>query len=118
MKLGELAQKIGAKVLTTGAGADHAVTKIYAGDRVSDLLNEASAQTLLVTNLVNLQMVRMAELMEVPGICFVDGVDPGPEVVELADKHGTLLMVSPLGVFETCGLIYQLLSRESQEAKG
>ena len=115
MKLQELAQKIGALVLTTGDSGQRTVTKIYAGDRVSDLLNEASDQTLLVTNLVNLQMVRMAELMEVPGICFVDGIDPGREVIELANQNGTLLMVSPLGVFETCGLIYQLLARENQE---
>ena len=91
------------------------MTKIYAGDRVSDLLNEASDKTLLVTNLVNLQMVRVAELMEVPGICFVDGVDPGREIIELANQNDTLLMVSPLGVFETCGLIYQLLARESRD---
>jgi redox-sensing transcriptional repressor len=117
MKLQELAQKIGALVLTSGDSGQRKVTKIYAGDRVSDLLNEASDQTLLVTNLVNLQMVRMAELMEVPGVCFVDGIDPGREVIDLANQNGTLLMVSPLGVFETCGLIYQLLARESRETK-
>ncbi len=39
-------------------------------------------------------MVRVAELMEVPGICFVDGVDPGPEIIELATENHTLLMVS------------------------
>jgi redox-sensing transcriptional repressor len=117
MKLQDLAQKIGALVLTSGSSGQQTVTKIYAGDRVSDLLNEASDQTLLVTNLVNLQMVRMAELMEVPGICFVDGVDPGREVIDLANQNGTLLMVSPLGVFETCGLIYQLLAREEREKR-
>jgi redox-sensing transcriptional repressor len=115
MKLRELAQETNSLVLTTGPAGERTVTKIYAGDRVSDLLNEASDKTLLVTNLVNPQMVRVAELMEVPGICFVDGVDPGREIVDLANKNGTLLMVSPLGVFETCGLIYQLLTRESQE---
>jgi redox-sensing transcriptional repressor len=114
MKLQELAQKIGALVLTTGTSGNKEVTSIYAGDRVSDLLSEASDKTLLVTNLVNLQMVRVAELMEVPGICFVEGVDPGREIVELANQHGTLLMVSPQGVFETCGLIYQLLARDNQ----
>ena len=116
MKLQDLAQKIGALVLTTGSSGTKEVTKIYAGDRVSDLLNEASRQTLLVTNLANLQMVRVAELMEVPGICFVDGVDPGREIVELANQNETLLMVSPQGVFETCGLIYNLLARESRDA--
>jgi redox-sensing transcriptional repressor len=110
MNLRELAKNIGARVLTPGAGDGGEVTRIYAGDRVSDLLNEASDKTLLVTNLANMQMVRVAELMEVPGICFVDGVDPGADVIDLATENGTLLMVSPAGVFETCGLIYRLLS--------
>jgi redox-sensing transcriptional repressor len=116
MKLQELALRIGARVVTSGPGGDKEISKIYAGDRVSDLLNEASAKTLLVTNLVNIQMVRVAELMEVPGICFVDGGDPGREIVELAETHGTLLMVSPVGVFETCGLIYQLLAHGNRDA--
>ena len=117
MKLTDLAQKIGAKILTPGIGTTAEINRIYAGDRVSDLLNEASDKTLLVTNLANLQMVRVAELMEVPGICFVEGADPGHEIVDLATENGTLLMVSPLGVFETCGLIYQLLAGDSREAR-
>jgi redox-sensing transcriptional repressor len=110
MGLEELAQRIGARVLTPGPPGGGEVTRIYAGDRVSDLLNEASNKTLLVTNLANLQMVRVAELMEVPGICFVDGVDPDEEIIELAEANQTLLMVSRMGVFETCGLIYQVLA--------
>lgn len=119
MKLKDLAQKIGARVLTPGVGEEAEVTRIYAGDRVSDLLNEASDKTLLITNLANLQMVRVAELMEVPGICFVDGVDPGSEIIGLAVANGTFLMVSPVGVFETCGLIYQYLAAEprTEEAR-
>jgi redox-sensing transcriptional repressor len=114
MKLNELALKIGALLITPGVDGDKEITRIYAGDRVSDLLNEASDATLLVTNLANLQMVRVAELMEVPGICFVDGVDPGGEIIALATDNGTALMVSPVGVFETCGLIYQLLAGEAR----
>jgi hypothetical protein len=110
MKLEELAQKIGARILTPGSPNGTEVTRIYAGDRVSDLLNEASNKTLLVTNLANVQMVRVAELMEVPGVCFVDDVDPEKEIIELATADHTLIMVSPVGVFETCGLIYQVLS--------
>lgn len=117
MKLKDLAKRIGARVITPGVGDDAEVTRIYAGDRVSDLLNEASDKTLLVTNLANLQMVRVAELMEVPGICFVDGIDPGQDIVSLATANGTLLMVSPLGVFETCGLIYQQLTADHQESR-
>ena len=114
MKLEELAEHIGAHIITPGEPGGTEVTKIYAGDRVSDLLNEASDRTLLVSNLASVQMLRVAELMDVPGICFVNGVEPDEEVVALARDNGTLLLVSPAGVFETCGLIYQFLSGEQR----
>ena len=44
MKLPELAQKIGARVLTPGVGDAAEVTRIYAGDRVSDLLERGLRQ--------------------------------------------------------------------------
>ena len=115
MKLEQLAEHIGARVITPGEPGGTEVTKIYAGDRVSDLLNEASDKTLLVSNLASLQMLRVAELMDVPGICFVNGVEPDDDVVGLARDNGTLLLVSPAGVFETCGLIYQYLAAEQRE---
>jgi hypothetical protein len=59
---------------------------------------------------MSLQMIRLAELMDVPGICFVNGVRPEPEIVAKAETNGTTLMISPIGVFETCGLIYQSLA--------
>jgi len=115
MKLEDLARDIGARVITPGRPGGTEIAKIYAGDRVSDLLNEASDQTLLVSNLASVQMLRVAELMDVPGICFVNDVEPDSDVVDLARQNGTLLLVSSVGVFETCGLIYQYLSAEKQD---
>jgi redox-sensing transcriptional repressor len=114
MKLEDLAQYIGARVVTPGQDGGTEVARIYAGDRVSDLLNEATDKTLLVSNLASVQMLRVAELMDVPGICFVNGVEPDAEMIELARANGTLLMVATAGVFETCGLIYRFLSGESR----
>ena len=115
MKLEDLAHDIGARVITSGRPGGTEIAKIYAGDRVSDLLNEASDRTLLVSNLASVQMLRVAELMDVPGICFVNDVEPDADVVDLARQNGTLLLVSPAGVFETCELIYQVLSGEKQD---
>jgi len=112
----ELARRIGAHVVCGAACSERVVARIYAGDRVSDLLNEASDKTLLVTNLMSLQMIRVAELMDVPGVCFVNGVDPGADIVAKATATGTTLMVSPIGVFETCGLIYQSLAKGASVA--
>lgn len=116
MKLEDLAERIGARILAPGRPGGTEISNIYAGDRVSDLLNEASDSTLLVSNLASVQMVRVAELMDVPGVCFVGGIDPDPEIVELARVNGTLLMVSPVGVYETCGLIHNVLDADGQTA--
>jgi redox-sensing transcriptional repressor len=110
VRIDELARRIGAQIVSGDDSPSRVVEKIYAGDRVSDLLNEASDKTLLVTNLMSLQMIRVAELMDVPAICFVNGVAPEPDIVEKAARTHTCLMVSPIGVFETCGLIYQSLA--------
>jgi redox-sensing transcriptional repressor len=115
MKLEDLATNIGARIVTPGREGGTEVARIYAGDRVSDLLNEASDKTLLVSNLASVQLLRVAELMDVPGICFVNDIEPDADVVDLARQNGTLLLVSPAGVFETCGLIYQALSGETQD---
>jgi redox-sensing transcriptional repressor len=114
MKLEDLADRIGARIVTAGKPGGTEIENIYAGDRVSDLLNEASDSTLLVSNLASLQMLRVAELMDVPGICFVDDIDPEGEIVDLAAANGTLLMVSPVGVYETCGRIYSVLTAAEQ----
>ncbi len=114
MKLEELAESIGARIVAPGKPDGTDVAKVYAGDRVSDLLNEASDKTLLVSNLASVQMLRVAELMDVPGICFVNGVEPDEDVCALARENGTLLMISPAGVFETCGRIYQHVAADAR----
>jgi hypothetical protein len=118
MKLEDLAAQIDARIVTPGKPGGTPITCVYAGDRVSDLLNEASDTTLLVSNLASVQMLRVAELMDVPGICFVDGIDPDQEIVDLARANGTLLMVAPAGVFETCGRIYQVLAPDDAGGDG
>ena len=109
MKLIELAEKIGARVVQHGKSTGIEIKRVYAGDKMSDLLNEASDTTLLVTNLANTQMVRIAELMDVPGICLLNDVVPGTEPVNSSLEHGTAIIVSAAGMFETCGRLYQCL---------
>ena len=114
MKLATLADKIGAKTLTPGRGVSVYLEQVYAGDRISDLLNAANEAVLLVSNLASSHLIRVAELMDVPGICLVNGQRPDPVMIETASAHGTLLMVSPVGLFETCGRLYDSLAEDKR----
>ncbi|HVP11990.1 MAG TPA: hypothetical protein VMV94_12485 [Phycisphaerae bacterium] len=110
MKLDELAKKIGAEVLTPGREVTVEADQVYAGDRISDLLNAAGESVLLLSNLASGHLTRVAELMDVPGICLVGRQRPDTAMIETAKEHRTLLMVSPAGLFETCGRVYRCLT--------
>ncbi len=111
MKLGQVAEAICAKVLhPQGAVADADVDRVFAGNRMSELLNQATSTTLIVTNLSNSHLARLAELFDVPGICLVDAVEPDPSLLRAICQCRTSLMVSPLTLDEvgerlrSCGI--------------
>jgi hypothetical protein len=114
MRLADLASRIGAAIHAPGNDVTVAADQVYAGDRISDLLNAAGDHALLVSNLASTHLLRVAELMDIPGICLVHGHGPDSAMIENAKQHGTLLMVSPAGLFETCGQIYACLSEEQR----
>ncbi len=113
MTLKNLACGIEAAILTNEAkAASVEIDTVCAGDRVSDILNGASNATLVVTNLNNMALVRAAELVEVPGICLLNGGVPDPDGLKAASENGTVLIVSPVGMFETCGRLYRVLAEQ------
>jgi len=113
MTVMELAQSIGARILLPGKPGGE-ISRIYAGDRMSDLLEQADARTLLVTHLANRHLVQVAELMDVPGICLVQGVDPEPGLLAAAAACGTALLLSQAGLQDTCSR----LERSLKERRG
>lgn len=114
MTLGELAAELGATVVTPEADLSRWVERVFAGDRMSDVLNHASSTTLVVTNLATPQLVRAAALMDACGVCLLNGVSPGDAVVETAAAGGIALIVSLFDMFETCGRLYQCLCSRTQ----
>jgi hypothetical protein len=115
MTLTELAGKIGAALLTPAAGQG-VVRHVYAGDRISDLLTHAHDGALLVSNLSGPQLIRLAELMDGVALCLVGGQMPDDAVIAAAAQHGTGVLVSPAGVYETCGLLYACLQDGRSQA--
>lgn len=95
--------------MTAGASGSIEIDRVYAGDRVSDLLNQVSATTLLVTNLTNWGIARVVELRDAPAVCLLNGVPPEDALQEVAEEHRVSILVSPHGMLETCGRLYAAL---------
>ena len=58
-----------------------------ASDFMSDVLAYVKDQSLLITGMVNPQVVRTAEMMDMKCIIFVRGKVPGEDILELARER-------------------------------
>jgi hypothetical protein len=101
MKIEELARSIEARLIVSSCAGNPNVAAVYAGETISDLIANAGPDTLLITSLNNAQLVRVADLMDVTGICLVDGSEPDVELVSRARAAGMALLVSPYGFYRT-----------------
>jgi hypothetical protein len=110
MKVKDIAQRIDAR-LHPNAGSDFPdVRRVYGADTMSDLIEHASPDTLLVTSLNNAQLIRVAELMDVPGICLTSGVEPSADLLQRARTVGTAILSSPHDSDETRRRIEECLA--------
>ena len=112
MKLEELFNVIDARMLQPGREEMSEIAHVFAGDKMSALLEQAGPETLLVTSLANTQLACVAELMDCPALCLVDGVDPDPSLLEAAARGSTAVLVCPFDMFETCGRLHRRLYGE------
>lgn len=106
MKLGQLQEILEAEVLS---GEDLLDTEVYSAcvsDMMSDVLAFVKDQAVLLTGLVNSQVVRTAEMMDMKCVVFVRNKVPTEEIITLAEKCGIVLMKSPKRAFEACGRLY------------
>jgi len=112
VRITELAHVIDARLVVPCGKADAQIRRVFGGQAMSDLIANASVETLLITSLNNCQLIRMAELMDVPGICLVDAKEPTPDLIDLARSAGTALLVSRADLINTCARAAGCVSAE------
>ena len=106
MKIGEIQKLLSAEVL---CGEDQLECEVYSACSsvmMSDVLAFVKDQAVLLTGLVNPQVIRTAEMMDMKCVVFVRKKVPGEDIVELARDSGIVLMRSNLRMFEACGILY------------
>ncbi len=92
MTIEELARRSGVRILQAPVAASVDITRVFGANTMSGLLANAAPDCLLVTGLANQQLGRIAELMDVPGICLVGDREPDAGVVAAARAAGTALL--------------------------
>ena len=97
---------LNARVLAGNEILDREVYTACGSDMMSDVLAFVKDQAVLLTGLVNPQVVRTAEMMDMRCIVFVRSKLPTDEMLALAEEAGIVVMTTPLRMFEACGILY------------
>ena len=106
LKVREIVKILDAEIL---AGEDQLDMEIYSGcgaDLMSDVMAFVKESVILCTGLVNPQVVRTAEMMDIKVICFVRGKVPGDAILELVKEKGITILSTKHPLFITCGMLY------------
>lgn len=106
MMLSEIKEILNADVLWGAEHLDREVQSACGSDFMSDVLAFVKNQALLLTGLVNPQVVRTADMVEMKCIVFVRGKVPGEDIVKLAGERDIVVMTCPKRMYEACGLLY------------
>ncbi|MBP3324274.1 MAG: hypothetical protein J6M16_08780 [Clostridia bacterium] len=105
MKVSEVAEILKATILVEGNMEEEVITAC-GSDMMSDVLAYVKDQSLLLTGLVNPQIVRTAEMMDMHCIVLVRGKTPDDTILKLAEQKDITVLSSPYRMFTACGLLY------------
>lgn len=106
MRLHDVRDILDAKVLWGEEYLDQEIESACGSDFMSDVLAFVKNQALLLTGLVNPQVVRTADMMDIKCIVFVRGKVPDEGIIKLAQERRIVIMTSPRRMYAACGLLY------------
>ncbi len=105
MTINDIKNLLDAKVMC-GENLDEEVLSACGSDMMSDVLAFVKNQAVLLTGLVNSQVIRTAEMMDMICIVFVRSKKPTADMIELAEDCGISLLCTDRRMYEACGILY------------
>ena len=106
MKISDIAKLLNAEVCCCEDLLDVEVHSGCGCDMMSDVLAFVKDQGVLLTGLLNSQVIRTANMMDMVCIVIVRNKVPTEEMIELASDSGLVLMRSPYRAYEAAGVLY------------
>lgn len=106
MKISTIKDLLDAEVKCCDENLGRHVYSACGCDLMSDVLAYVKDQAVLITGLVNPQVIRTAEMMDMICIVFVRSKEPTEEMLDLAKDAGIVVMTSDKRLYEACGILY------------
>ncbi len=106
MRISEMRDLLGARVLCGENRLDEDMNEAFGSDMMSDVLACPDDLDILITGLINQQVIRTADMLDISVVIFVRGKCPPEEVVEMARQRDMVVLMTECRMFTTCGRLY------------
>jgi len=106
MKIEKIIQLLDAKIVCGQHRISDEILNAFSSDLMSDVLTLDAENILLITGLVNVQIIRTAEVAEIHYLLIVRNKKVPDDIVELANTLNMVLIESPYSMFKASGILY------------
>ncbi len=106
MTVKKISEILCGEILCCEQFGDLQVNTACGSDMMSDVLAFVKEQAVLLTGLVNPQVIRTAEMMDMHCVVFVRGKRPSDEMIEMAKERDMVIICTGLEMFTSCGKLY------------
>ena len=106
MKVRDIKEILEAELICREDLMDTEVHAACGSDMMSDVLAFVKEQAVMLTGLVNPQVVRTAEMMDMHCIVFVRGKRPDLNMIEMAEDRDMVMLCTEFEMFTSCGKLY------------
>jgi len=107
MNFREMIEILEAEVLIGSQDIESELKHAFAAHSLSEVLSFSPEGALLITGITNIQVVRIAELLDLSGIVFVGRKRPDEMTFKLAQIKNIPLFSTPYVLFEACGKLFK-----------
>ena len=108
MKIKEIKELLEAEVLSGEYDPETEIQIGCSSDLMSEILAFGKPGSILLTSLMNIQVINTANVSDIKAVCFVMGKTPTENIINLAKKNDIVVLITELTTFESCGLFYNI----------
>jgi predicted transcriptional regulator len=115
MELKKIVKLVDGRIMAEGKNNRIVITSVCSTDLMSDVLRFAAKGSLLITALNQSQVIRSAEIADIPAVLVTLGKKVEKAMIELASKKEIVLISTRLPMYAVCGLLAEHGLRNCRE---
>ena len=113
MKVRELVDKLGLKVLSGENGLDREIDGCYVSDLLSDVMGNADAGDIWITLQTHKNVMAVASLKEMACVILVKNLTANEDTLSQSNEEEIPILQTSMETFEVTGRVYEIIKSEN-----